>query len=153
MSTTTLGLGKYPLGPETPLGGWGWLTTKTAQQTGVRVIDPVLGDYAQSGGTILRTTPVRQQVITALSSRIRTSLALRGIRLPEYISETSETDVRRDCQAALSDLTRSGTIELLAVRVIANADGVIGRLGIEVSYRDLISGAATPQVVRILSNG
>jgi hypothetical protein len=136
-STTVYALGTESLGTA-PLGLSEEVVTETVStQSGVRYLDPVTRDYAIRDGELLLASPARQRVIILLVTELRTSLAVKGIKFPAKHDETTERTVRAEVHRTLQPLVDEGAIALQEVTVRREASGVIGRLGIRVSFIDL----------------
>lgn len=109
-------------------------------QTGSRFLDPRTGDYATQDGVILRAGSARQRVILILTTEVKTSMAIKGIRFPAKHDATTARTVQADVRRALQPLVDDGSIILTDVQAQTQSEGVNGRLGISVAYIDQQTG-------------
>ncbi len=135
------GLGLYPVGFN-PLGfGYETPPDETAAGAGVRYLDPTTKDYAvDSDGYVLLGSPERQRVVVLLTTTLRTSLAVRGIAVPEVHDATTERFMKNEVRTALQPVLTDGSVELESVTVATEVDRVPGRLGIGVVFRNTRTG-------------
>lgn len=125
----------------TPLGLSEEVVTETiGTQNGSRYLDPVTRDYATRDGEILRAGSARQRIINLLVTDVKTSLSIKGIKFPDLHNESTVRAVQSDVRRTLQIMIDDGSIILQSVDVRERADGVVGRLGISVSYIDRGNG-------------
>lgn len=134
----TIGLGSFPLGP-TAMGSWSWeAATAVSTAAGVRILDPSIGDYAHSAGTIERTTPAKQRVVNLLVHRFGSSMGVRGFKSPEVHDENTERFVDSEVRRALVPAVADGSI--IITRIVTIRDVRPGKLGIGVHFIDTQTG-------------
>lgn len=134
------GLGTFALGL-VAAGMWGFSEDEDAVEAeGVRYIDPLTRDYAVSGEEILKTTPTRQRVMNLLQNGFGSSMALRGIKMPEFHGPQTGRYMDREVRTVLQPLVDEGTITVGRVDSTAMLNGVPGRLGVAIDYTDTLTG-------------
>lgn len=136
-TTEISGLGEVPLGT-TALGMPLEVVTESQAATdGVRFLDPVTRDYAERDGELLLAGSARQRIIILLTTEVRTSLSVKGIRFPDLHDDSTARAVESDVRRTLQPLVDDGSIALQRVVVRTRAENIVGRLGVSVEYIDL----------------
>lgn len=107
---------------------------------GVRYIDSLKRDYAVSGTEILKTTRTRQRVLNLVQSAFGSSLATRGVRMPEYHGPGTARYMDREVRAALRPLVDEGTIVINAIASTIFENRKPGSLGVDIDYTDTQTG-------------
>lgn len=139
-TTEVAGLGEVPLGT-TALGmPLETVTLSQASTDGVRFIDPVTRDYAERDGELLLASPARQRIIILLTTEVRTSLSVKGIRFPQRHDDSTARAVESDVRRTLQPMVDEGAITLQRVTVRTRAENIVGRLGVSVEYIDRQTG-------------
>lgn len=134
------GFGEVPLGT-TALGmPLEKVTESQAETAGSRFLDPVTRDYAERDGELLLAGSARQRIIILLTTEVRTSLSIKGIKFPQRHDESTARAVESDVRRVLQPMVEEGAITLQRVVVKTRADNVVGRLGVSVEYIDRQTG-------------
>jgi hypothetical protein len=145
MTISGLGLFSFGFGP---LGfGVEDLEELTEPGEGVRYLDPATKDYAvDSDGLPLLGTPERQRVIVLFTTALRSSLAVRGVAMPEHHDATTERFMRSEIRTVLAPAVDDGSITIESIDVAIEADRIPGRLGVGVSFFNNRTGELEPRV-------
>jgi hypothetical protein len=141
LSMSIIGFGLFPCGLYPAGFGQDPVPDDDAQPEGVRFIDPRTKDYAlDTDGALQFGSPEMQRVVAALTTAFGSSMAVRGILLPERHDETTQQITTSEVRTVLAPIVNDGSIVIDRIKVVTEADRVPGRLGVDVGFINTSTG-------------